>query len=165
MRIHTGLWLALVFLVACKSAPESSAPSTPGSPAPALEVTKSTPTATGKPGAAEGPEIGTLYDDKTRTIEAEPGQRFTVALPANITTSMKWELSSETDQSVARLVEQSYQDDPPDGCCVGYGGTRLLHFHAVGIGPTTLRLLWKDVGAPNDPPAKEVEIQVRVEQP
>ncbi len=148
---------ALALLAACASTHElkPNGPSAAG-PAPAAQVAP----------AAALPEATALktYDGaETSAIDAVPGERFVVALAANITTPFKWTLSGQ-DESVARLLEDGYTDAPPAGCegCVGYGGTASFTFEAVGVGDTTLDFTYRGLGQSDGPAQRETHIVVRV---
>jgi hypothetical protein len=95
--------------------------------------------------------LGTLYGPETTTIEAQPGERFSLALPHD--PALTWKLDPELDQSVTRVVEQRTD-----------ASTHYVLFDAVGIGPTDVRLRQRGPDSPAPgPAAREVSIRVRVE--
>ncbi len=102
------------------------------------------------------------YDDSTRTIDAKLGERFTVNLPANVTTPYKWVVASP--EEVVALVERHYDDSSPAKCdgCVGRGGTDRLTFEAKHEGSATLLLKYAPLRSKSEPAQREVSISVTV---
>lgn len=142
-------------LVACASTPE---------PAPAPQPAPASPTDPATPGPA-APSNAPVYDgNATPSIKARAGERFTVALPANITTPFKWVVANP-NESIVKLVADDYKDAPPPGCqgCVGFGGTTTLTFEAVAPGAHPLNLAYRGLGQADAPAQREVAIQLTVE--
>jgi predicted secreted protein len=140
-------------LVACASTPE---PSPAQQPAPSTPV--ESPPATPAPGAP-------IYDgNATQTIRARAGERFSIALPANITTPYKW-IVANPNEAIAKLVSDEYKDAPPAGCqgCVGYAGTTTLTFEAVAAGAHPLQLAYRGLAQTDTPAQRELAIQLTVE--
>jgi predicted secreted protein len=129
----------------------SAAPSSIVTPAPSASATA---TAVGDK----------AYDDSTKAITAKVGERFTLNLPANITTPYKWVLASP--ETNVTLAERHYQEKPPEGCsgCVGYPGTDRLTFEAKQPGDTKLILRYAPLRS-KEPAERELTITVTVVKP
>ena len=152
-------------LVACKAAPETAPP---GASAPTADATPSAapPAATSTearppPAATAGPRT---YADSTPSIQAAPGEHFSVALPANITVPMKWRLEPAPDAKVLAVGEEKYVEQPPADCsgCTGYGGTRVFSFTATSSGKATLHFTLRPLTDPHGPSQKDVTVAVEV---
>jgi len=132
----------------------SDAPSAPPS------VTSSPPTAASSASAPAGAATKT-YDDTTRSIDASVGERFTLNLPANVTTPYKW-VAAPAEPALV-LAERHYEDKPPADCqgCVGYPGTDRLTFEAKQAGTTTLVLRYAPLRG-KEPAERELSIKVTV---
>jgi len=102
------------------------------------------------------------YDDSTRAIEAKVGDRFTINLPANITTPYKWVVASP--ETLVVLAERHYDDTASAKCdgCVGRSGTDRLTFEAKHEGTATLVLKYAPLRSKSDPPERELSIQVTI---
>jgi len=102
------------------------------------------------------------YDDSTRAIEAKVGDRFTINLPANITTPYKWVVASP--ETLVVLAERHYDDTASAKCdgCVGRSGTDRLTFEAKHDGTATLVLKYAPLRSKSDPPERELSIQVTI---
>jgi predicted secreted protein len=167
-----GLSLAACALaLGCKAAPEPSpaeassplptatnapAPPPPGpDPAPA-------PGASAAPSGASGAER--TYAEGTKTIAAKIGERFAIALPANVTIPMKWRIDPPPDAKLLAAGEEKYVEEPPKGCdgCTGYGGTRVFPFEAKAAGTTTLHFALRPLTDPKGKAQKEATIEVTV---
>jgi predicted secreted protein len=154
----------------CKAAPEpspagASAPlpnPTSEGPPPAVTATEATTPPPPPPSAA--PASDRTYAEGAKSISAKPGERFAVALPANVTIPMKWRIEPAPDAALLKLLEEKYFDEPPMGCdgCTGYGGTRVFSFEARGAGKTTLHFALKPLTNPAAKAEKEVSIEVTV---
>ncbi len=161
MTLLLGRILALALcLAACASTPE---------PAPTSKQGASETSERSQPASAATPAGGAghtpVYDgNATQTIKARPGERFVIALPANITTPFKWVVANP-NEAIAKLVSNDYEDAPPAGCqgCVGYAGTTTLTFEAVASGAAALTLAYRGLGDDDAPPQREVAIQLTVE--
>ncbi len=108
------------------------------------------------------PPAGRVFDDSARTIEAKVGERFTINLPANITTPYKWVVASP--ETVVALAERHYDDTQNSKCdgCAGRSGTDRLTFEAKQDGTATLVLRYAPLRSKTEPPARELSIQVTV---
>ena len=174
-RLVPACLLVLQF-AGCKAAPEpspaeASSPATPPAgeapppaapPAsePAPEPPDAPPGAPAPLGNAAGSER--TYAEGTKSISAKVGERFAVALPANITIPMKWRIEPAPDAKVLTLTQEQHADAPPKGCdgCTGYGGTRLFTFEAKGAGKTSLHFALKPLTNPSGASQKDVTIEV-----
>ena len=102
------------------------------------------------------------FDDSTRTIEAKVGDRFTINLPANITTPYKWVVASP--ETLVVLTDRHYDDTASAKCdgCAGRSGTDRLTFEAKHDGTATLVLKYAPLRSKSDPPERELSIQVTI---
>jgi predicted secreted protein len=154
-----ALSCACILLGACRSAPEPVAISEGAAKAPE-------PSSAATPSAPEprAPKPAPTYDASTKRIEAKVGERFTVALPANIATPMRWRIAAPASSQLSAPTE-SYHDAPPAECtgCTGYAGTRMLSFEALQAGTTTLKLAYGSLTDPSAPPEREVVIEVLIQ--
>lgn len=102
------------------------------------------------------------YTESTKSISAKVGERFSVAVPSNITIPMKWRLEPVPDGKVLSLTDEKHFDQPPAGCadCVGYGGTRIFSFEAKAAGKHTLKFALRPLTDPKGTAQKEVGIDV-----
>jgi len=141
--------------VAVLEAP-SSAPSVASAPPPTA-TSSATPSSAAAPSGA----ASKTYDDTTRSIDASVGDRFTLNLPANVTTPYKW-VAAPSEPALV-LAERHYEDKPPAGCqgCVGYPGTDRLTFEAKQAGTTTLVLRYAPLRG-KEPGERELSIKVTV---
>jgi predicted secreted protein len=128
-------------------------------------VTPEPPTASG---TMSGGETATaapakVYDENTRTIEATIGERFTVRLPANVTTPYRWEAMEQKQDAPVILAHREYEDEPPPKCqsCVGYPGADNLVFEARRAGSMTLTLRYLPLRS-RDPANRELSIRVTI---
>lgn len=112
----------------------------------------------------DGTSTTPIYDQSSKNIQATAGQKFIVMLPANITTPMQWRIDPEPDSSLLTMVSKEYVDKPPKECpnCVGYGGTRIFYFKAHGAGETKLHFKYVGLGATDEPPEKQVDIDLHI---
>jgi len=131
-------------------------------PAPSVQAAPPEAAATESQAAAQADKI---YDDTTRTIAGKVGDKFTINLPANITTPYKWVVDSP--ESVVALTERHYEEKPPVGCtnCVGYPGTDRLTFEAKSGGTATLVLRYAPLRSKTDPAERELSIEVTIAKP
>jgi predicted secreted protein len=159
---------AALLALACKTSPETAPPvASPGTgpeappPGPAATAAPTTapPVA---PGAAAG--APRTYPDSTSSIVAVTGERFFVALPANITVPMKWRLEPAPDAKLLAVGEEKYENQPPPDCpgCTGYGGTRTFTFTAAGPGKLELHFTLRPLTDVHGPILKEVKMDVEI---
>jgi predicted secreted protein len=170
-----GLSLGVLLLplaLGCKTAPEPSpAQASSPSPGPASDAPPPSPgPAEPVPAASAGSAPGTAasgertYAEGTTAITAKVGERFLVALPANVTVPMKWHIDPPPDAKLLETGEEKYFDEPPKGCegCTGYGGTRVFSFVAKAAGSTALSFALRPLGDPEGAARKQVKIEVTV---
>ncbi len=168
LGLITGALLAL----ACKTSPESAPPATAtagapaASPAPPPAATTGAPALATSPPVAAAPPAGSprTYPESTRNIQAVAGEKFQVALPANITVPMKWRLEPPPEPNLLSVGEEQYEDQPPPACpgCAGYGGTRTFTFTAAGPGKLELHFTLRPLTDVKGPILKEVRIDVEI---
>lgn len=158
--------LAFALAIGCRSAPEPLAPTvtTPATAEPSLQPEPPEPGAPQHAPAPPGEPAIPIYDASAKTIEVASGARFIVALPANIATPMRWRIEPTPAVGVLSTPTESYHDAPPADCagCTGYPGTRVFAFEALGVGKTTLRLVYRSLTDAKAKPEQEVVIEVTV---
>ncbi len=107
-------------------------------------------------------EIKLTANDNGKTIEAAANQSLTITLDSNATTGYKWNLVTEPDAKVVKLVSSDYvvptSDSQP---IVGAGGAEVWKFQIIGAGKTTITLAYF---RPFDPKqvAKEYTVTIMV---
>lgn len=150
-------------LIACsKPSPAPVAPASAASPPSASEVAappRKLPT------EAKASEPAPSYDEHTKAITAKAGAHFSVLLPANVTTPMKWRIQPAPNAAVLTLAGESYSETPPTNCagCTGYPGTKRFDFNAQGAGKETLHLSYGSLTDASAKPEKELSIAITVE--
>lgn len=151
------LAVSLALLGACKSAPEAPPETLPAAPSSQPAASSDVPPSTTSTAKAQ------VYGEATTQIDAHVGERFEIALPANVTTPFKWTLAPESLSDVATLSDQTYTDSPPAGCdpCVGYPGTAHFMLDAAQEGETTLKLSYRGLGEKGEV-KRELSIGLRV---
>jgi predicted secreted protein len=169
-----GLILAFAGLAAlgCKTAPQpspadasspaASATGEPAQPAPRSSEVAPAPAASAEPAPAPGGER--TYAEGTKALEVRVGERFAIALPANVTIPMKWRIDPPPDAKLLAASEEKYFEEPPKGCdgCTGYGGTRVFPFEAKAAGTTTLHFALRPLSDPKGKAQKETTIEVTI---
>ncbi len=97
------------------------------------------------------------------SLETTVGQTINVTLDSNITTGYKWNLVTEPDAAVLKLLSSQYvapaASNPP---VVGAGGKEVWKFQTTGRGTTSLKLAYSRPFEPHTPPAKEFSATVVV---
>jgi predicted secreted protein len=167
-----GLSLAAFALaLGCKAAPEPS-PAEASSPLPTANEAPPPPPGPAETGAAPAPSAPPAgvpgaertYAEGTKAITAKVGERFAIALPANVTIPMKWRIDPPPDVKLLAAGEEKYFEEPPKGCdgCTGYGGTRVFPFEAKAAGTTTLHFALRPLSDPKGKAHKEASIDVTV---
>jgi len=96
--------------------------------------------------------------DTAATVSA--GKRFVLELPSNPTTGYHWMTVQIVDRSVVRAGRSSYAGHP--GSPPGAGGVQRLEFVARTPGTTTVVLRYARPFEPDDPSARQLELQVTV---
>ncbi|MEP7051522.1 MAG: protease inhibitor I42 family protein [Pseudomonadota bacterium] len=151
-------------LIACSK--PSPAPVAPASAASLpSEAETAAPPPSSPPPATTATEQVASYDENTKTITAKAGAHFSLLLPANVTTPMKWRIQPTPDAAVLTLAGESYSETPPAGCagCTGYPGTKRFDFEAHARGKQTLHVSYGSLTDPSAKPEKELRIVVTVE--
>jgi hypothetical protein len=172
MRKLGLIFSAVTVVLGCKTSPETAPPgasapvTSPGSSPAAPPPTPSSTAGTPAPPAAASPPAGAArtYPESTRSIQATAGERFFVALPANITVPMKWRIEPPPDPKLLDVGEEKYENQPPPACpgCAGYGGTRTFSFTAAGPGKLELHFTLRPLTDAKGPILKEVKIDVEI---
>ena len=97
------------------------------------------------------------------TLKTTSGQTINITLDSNITTGYKWNLVTEPDAKVLKLLSSEYipplASNPP---VVGAGGKEVWKFQTTGRGTTSLKLAYFRPFEPNTPPAKEFSATIVV---
>jgi predicted secreted protein len=150
-------------LLACKSAPEADGPSLPTQAELPAAVSPTPSAASDGPAAATAAPTSSTYDESVRSIEVAVGGSFVVALPANITTPMRWRIEPAPDTALLS-VSETYADTPPPVCkgCAGYPGTRSFSFEAHAPGKLTLHFAYRPLTDPKAAAEQELDVQVNV---
>ena len=95
-----------------------------------------------------------------QTIDATRNQTINVKLDSNATTGYKWNLVTEPNDTIVKLVSSKY--NAPVGGGVGAGGSESWQFQTVGVGTTTLKLVYFRQFEGNLPRGKEFSITIVV---
>ena len=142
------------------SVPSASEASAPATAVPAA----SAPSASAAAPASKAPETAS-YDENTKAITAKAGSRFSLLLPANVSTPMKWRIQPAPDTAILIVAGERYAETPPANCagCTGYPGTKRFDFDAHGAGKQTLHLSYGSLTDPKAKPEKVLTIDVTVE--
>ena len=77
--------------------------------------------------------------DDGHQVELQKGQSLEVSLEANPTTGYTWEVE-ELDEQILRAVGEP--EFKPQSDLMGAPGIQTLRFQAVGVGQTTLKLIY-----------------------
>lgn len=97
-------------------------------------------------------------------VTLREGGELKVALPANPSTGYTWEVSGAPDPAVLEQVGESvYEASPTDTMVVGSGGTMTFVFRAVGVGTSTLELVYLRPWEEGVEPVDTVTIAVTVD--
>lgn len=83
-------------------------------------------------------EIALTQSDSGKTISAAPNQTLSIDLDSNVTTGFKWNLVSEPDGRVLKLVSSKYLE--PNNPIPGKGGSENWKFQAVAAGTSSVKL-------------------------
>ncbi|MFE1171129.1 protease inhibitor I42 family protein [Streptomyces sp. NPDC058773] len=87
------------------------------------------------------------YDLDDTTVEAAPGEEFTLSVPSSASLGEHWYVADpRPDRRVVRATGEEDRGGGGDADGAG-GGTHLFGFRAVGRGNTTIRLIHCPVGA------------------
>ena len=110
--------------------------------------------------AAEPGAIDLTAGNNGETIDASRNQVLNIKLDSNITTGYKWNLVSEPNPGIVKVVSSKYNE--PVGGGIGAGGSETWQFQTVGNGTTTIRLSYFRPFEPNIPPVKEFSVTISV---
>ncbi|MBI4786176.1 MAG: protease inhibitor I42 family protein [Chloroflexi bacterium] len=110
---------------------------------------------TGQPG-----EIEIAESNNGQTIDATRNQTININLDSNATTGYKWNLVTEPDAKIVKLVSSKY--NAPLTNLPGAGGSETWQFQATGAGTTTLKLVYFRQFEANLPRGKEFAITIVV---
>ncbi|MFD8588013.1 protease inhibitor I42 family protein [Streptomyces sp. NPDC059637] len=85
---------------------------------------------------------GAVFTSRTKPIEVEAGDRFSIAVPDNASFGDNWKVLRPGPKSpIVRSVEADYKaDDDSDPTAVGGGGTLYFVFEAEAPGRTEIVL-------------------------
>ncbi len=160
--VVSALFTGALLLACSKPSPAPVGPDSAVSVPSTIEVT---PPSAGAAPEAKAPEKPASYDASTKAITAKAGTHFSLLLPANVTTPMKWRMQPAPDAAVLSVAGESYSDTPPADCagCTGYPGTKRFDFDAHAAGKQTLHLSYGSLTDPKAKPEKELTIDVTVE--
>ncbi len=93
-------------------------------------------------GRAATNTLALTEDDNGRALTLKPGQVLVIHLAANPTTGYTWALGEVNEGVLRQAGEAGYTPAPAGQGEVGTGGTAVWRFVAVGIGTTTLKLVY-----------------------
>ena len=90
-------------------------------------------------------------EDSGRQVELAVGEKMFITLDSNPTTGYQWEVA-DVDESVLTQLGIGYDADSPQ--LIGSGGEETFTFEAVGVGETSLQLIyhqpWDDAPPDDD---------------
>ncbi len=76
------------------------------------------------------------------TLETTSGQTINITLDSNVTTGYKWNLVTEPNAQVLKLVSSEYVAPASNPPLVGAGGKEIWKFQTTGRGTTSLKLAY-----------------------
>ncbi|MGD2251566.1 MAG: protease inhibitor I42 family protein [Anaerolineales bacterium] len=105
-------------------------------------------------------EVELDMTDNRSQVELEVGQVLVISLEGNPTTGYTWEIGG-IEESVLRQVGEAVFEAESD--LVGAGGVQTLRFEAVGVGQTSLALVyhrsWEEGVAPLETFSVQIEVR------
>ncbi|MCC5478709.1 protease inhibitor I42 family protein [Streptomyces sp. NPDC059680] len=103
-----------------------------------------TPSASATPGATVTPHktVGDEYGIEHRTITAEPGEKFSLSVPAAATLGQHWYLAAPKPDAAVLRYRGERETGDGSGLVGGTGGTQSFGFTALAKGRATVRLLY-----------------------
>ncbi|SRR6056297_1577466 len=98
-----------------------------------------------------------------KTFEAKKGEEIMIKLDANPSTGYNWSIANEIDNSVVKLVKESYKPDkvPENRNIVGSGGTKIFVFKGLKRGNAYVHLEYKRQGMPETDKTKVFLIKIK----
>ncbi len=111
------------------------------------------------PGSGGGTTELTAADSGS-AIQVANGQSIVIRLDANSTTGYSWQQAPGLDESVVKLVSESYQQATASPGMVGAGGTDVWTYQAVGAGTTTIALTYQRANDPTGASSFTVNVTV-----
>jgi inhibitor of cysteine peptidase len=98
--------------------------------------------------------------DSGKAIQVANGESIVIRLDANSTTGYSWQQAPGLDESVVKLVSESYQQATASPDMVGVGGTDTWTYQAVGAGTTTIALAYQRASDPTAAQSFTVNVTV-----
>jgi predicted secreted protein len=89
------------------------------------------------PAACGSSESVPVFSEGDSEISVSAGRRFRIEFRSNPEVGDAWSLVGEPDAAFARLVEEGFESDAPEGV-VGAPGTQYFLFEATASGTTDL---------------------------
>jgi predicted secreted protein len=111
------------------------------------------------PGSGGGTTELTAADSGS-AIEVGNGESIVIKLDANSTTGYGWQQVPGLDESVVKLVSESYEPTAASPEIVGVGGTDTWTYQAVGAGTTTIALAYQRASDPTAAQSFTVNVTV-----
>ena len=111
--------------------------------------------------AAEPDAIDLTAGNNGETIDASRNQILSIKLDSNITTGYKWNLVTEPNSAIVKLVSSKYNE--PVGGGIGAGGSETWQFLTIGTGVETIKLAYFRPFESNKQPAREFSVIIRVQ--
>ena len=78
--------------------------------------------------------------DAGNQVELSRSQALDISLQSNPTTGYRWEVRDLNEKVLQQIGEPEFE---PRSKLIGAPGVEILHFRAVGVGQTTLRLVYR----------------------
>lgn len=119
----------------------------------------STTTTTTSPATTTSEVDGTLITEPG-PVELQVGGSATLELEANPTTGYRWEVASEPDDAVFRVVSDTYVG--PDSSAMGAAGTQRIVVEGVAAGTAQLELRYVRPWEEDSPPAETATYTITV---
>jgi inhibitor of cysteine peptidase len=107
----------------------------------------------------QGPRVLSVQDAGT-TVELRPGEKVELVLVGNPTTGFTWEIETLDEAVLKQSGDPLYKSDRE---VPGSPGKFTFRFEAVGVGQTTLRLIYHRPFEEDTPPVDTFELTVIVQ--
>ena len=104
-------------------------------------------------------EIQVKAEDNGHRIELSQGQILVVSLEARPSTGYSWNVEEFTPQVLSEEGETEFKSDSH---LIGGPATQIMHFKAVGVGQTTLKLAYRRPWEEDVQPLKIFSLRVIV---